>query len=91
MTAGSVFVIDAKKYVGAVEKPDVGPFFRLDERLYVGGRNRSKLITGVARQVEGVHGAVAATELGPIAVRGVLRLRRRRLAPRIPARSSSTA
>ena len=40
-----VYVIDAKKYAGGVEKRNVGGWFRVDERLYVGGRDRSKRST----------------------------------------------
>ena len=35
-----VFVVDAKNYSGIVERRHVGGWFRPDERLYVGGRDR---------------------------------------------------
>jgi hypothetical protein len=51
-----VFVIDAKKYEDKqLEIRDKGTFFRPDPHLYVGGRDRTKLVTGVKRQVEVVH------------------------------------
>lgn len=54
-----VWVIDAKKYTGAVEVRDVGSLFRTDERLYVNGRDRTKLVDGVLWQVEVVRAALA--------------------------------
>lgn len=66
-----VFVVDAKKYSGRLEVRDVGSWFRLDERLYVAGRDRSKTIDGVLGQVEVVRAALG-DELGEIPVSGVL-------------------
>ena len=43
---------------GAVERRDVGGWFRPDERLYVGGRDRTKLIDGVLWQAEQVRAAL---------------------------------
>jgi hypothetical protein len=65
-----VYVIDAKKYAGAVEARDVGSFFRRDYRLYVGGRDRTKLVEGVRRQVTLVAAALDDSEAA--LVRGVL-------------------
>ncbi len=66
-----VFVIDAKKYKGKVERRDVGSFFKLDERLFVRGRDQTKLIDGVKRQCDVVRGALG--EAGSeIPVHGVL-------------------
>ncbi len=56
-----VFVVDAKNYSGSVEKRDVGGWFRRDERLYVGGRDRTKVVAGVVHQME-----VVRASLGPI-------------------------
>jgi hypothetical protein len=47
-----VFVIDAKQYSGALEKRDLRGWFRVDERLYVAGRDRTKLVEGVAGQAD---------------------------------------
>lgn len=66
-----VFVVDAKKYSGRLEVRDVGGIFRLDERLYVAGRDRSKTIDGVLGQVEVVRAALG-DEFGEVPVRGVL-------------------
>lgn len=49
-----VWIIDAKKYTGKVEKRDVGGFFKTDLRLYVGGRDRTKSVDGLGWQVDAV-------------------------------------
>ena len=51
-------IIDAKQYSGKVEKRDVGGFFRSDIRLYVGGRDQSRLVAGLGRQVDAVRHAL---------------------------------
>lgn len=56
--SSGVFVVDAKNYSGIVERRDVGGWFRPDERLLVGGRDRTKLIEGVQWQVEQVRAAL---------------------------------
>ena len=55
-----VWVVDAKAYKGKVEKRDVGPFWREENQVYVGGRNRTKLVNGVEKQVECVLAALKA-------------------------------
>lgn len=57
-TAG-VFVVDTKHYRGRVEKRDVGGLFRTDLRLYVGGRDRTKLVHAMERQVGAVRASLA--------------------------------
>jgi hypothetical protein len=57
-----VFVIDAKHYRGKVERRDRGSFFTSDLRLYVGGRDQSKLVKAMPRQVEAVRLGLASTE-----------------------------
>lgn len=49
-----VWVIDAKNYKGRVERRDLGGLFSSDERLYVGGRDKTSLIRGMAKQVAAV-------------------------------------
>jgi hypothetical protein len=66
-----VFVIDAKKYTGQIEVRDVGPFFRADDRLYVNGKDRSKIVDGVLGQVEVVRKALGET-FAEVPVHGVL-------------------
>jgi hypothetical protein len=66
-----VFVIDAKKYTGKVEAVDKGSFFHADWRLLVNGRDQTKLVDGVLRQIEVVRG-VLGDELSAVPVHGVL-------------------
>ena len=53
-----VFVIDAKRYTGKIEirKPVLG-----SPRLFIKGRNRTKLVEGLARQQEAVRAALTET------------------------------
>jgi len=53
-----VWVIDAKHYTGKVEHRDVGGWFRIDMRLYVGGRDRTKLVDGLGWQLDAVRRAL---------------------------------
>lgn len=54
-----VFVIDAKNYKGRVERRDCGGWFSTDYRLYVGGRDKTTLIAGMAKQANAVRAALA--------------------------------
>lgn len=54
-----VFVIDAKRYRGKVERRNRGSLLARDWRLYVNGRDRSSLVNDMARQVEAVRLALA--------------------------------
>jgi Nuclease-related domain len=58
ISQAGVFVIDTKLYKGRVEQRDVGGWFKTDIRLYVGGRDRSKLVTGMKPQVDAVRAAL---------------------------------
>ena len=66
-----VFVVDAKKYEGEIAVRDVGGLFRTDERLYVNGRDKTKLVDGVLGQVDVVRGVLGGS-FGDVPVRGVL-------------------
>ncbi len=59
VSAAGVFVVDPKKYAGKVERRDVGGWFRTDERLYVGRRDRTKLVVGARRQQDVVRRVLA--------------------------------
>ncbi|MEZ5234461.1 MAG: nuclease-related domain-containing protein [Acidimicrobiales bacterium] len=77
VTASGVWVIDAKWYAGKVERRDVGGFLRTDERLYVGGRDRTGLVAAVVKQCDVVrtalHRIAAQQDVGlGVEVRGVL-------------------
>lgn len=66
-----IYVIDAKKYTGLVEARDKGSRLRSDVRLYVKGRDRTKLVEGVKWQCDVVR-TLLGDELADIQVRGVL-------------------
>lgn len=69
VTPNGVFVIDAKRYSGRPRLVVEGGLIRPRvEKLMVGGRDRSKLVDGVIKQVGVVRGIVGAG----VAVRGVL-------------------
>lgn len=50
-----IWVIDSKHYKGLVEQRDKGGWFREDTRLYVRGRDQTKLIEGVRGQVAAIR------------------------------------
>jgi len=58
VTPGGVWVVDAKRYRGRPELKVEGGFLRARvESLRVGGRDQTKLVAGVHRQVELVRAA----------------------------------
>lgn len=57
-----VWVVDAKAYKGNVTRREVGPLWRRDNEVFVGGRKRTSLATGVVRQVDAVIAAMRADE-----------------------------
>jgi hypothetical protein len=62
--AGSgVWVVDAKNYSGLVQQRDVGGLFKVDNRLYVGRRDCTKLVDGLGWQVRAVTKALGADEV----------------------------
>jgi hypothetical protein len=68
-----VWVVDAKAYEGRVVKRDTGPFWREQNKVYVGGRDRSHLAKGVEEQVECVLAALGLDQgCKGTEVRGVL-------------------
>jgi hypothetical protein len=54
VASSGVWVVDAKNYSGLVQQRDVGGLFKVDLRLYVGGRDRSKVLDGLGWQVKAV-------------------------------------
>ena len=71
---GGVFVLDAKRYRGKrPERRVEGGLLRPRvEKLFIGGRDRSALLDGVAKQVDLVRAALAKGDSAAIGVRGVL-------------------
>ena len=63
IASSGVWVIDAKRYKGKVEQRDIGGWFKTDLRLYVGGRDRTKTVTGLDWQAEAVAKALGAEEI----------------------------
>ncbi len=66
-----VFVIDAKKYTGGIEVRDVGTMFKADHRLYVKGRDRTKLVDSMLWQRDVVRSALGV-EFADVEVHGSL-------------------
>lgn len=58
-----VWVIDAKLYSGKVERRTVGSIWRSEIKVFVGGRDRTKLVYGMASQVEATRAAIAPDPL----------------------------
>jgi hypothetical protein len=57
-----VWVVDAKAYKGTVVKRAVGPFWRTENELFIGGRNRTPLAKGVLHQVDAVLAALRSDD-----------------------------
>jgi hypothetical protein len=72
-----VFVIDAKRYRGKV---GVGRGFQA-EKLFVNGRDRTKVVDGLDRQVKVVRTALSDLGQDEVVVQGVLCFVRRNFAP----------
>jgi hypothetical protein len=68
VAASGVWVIDTKHYLkGRVERRDVGGLLRAQHRLYVGGRNETKLVEVLGWQIDAVRRAAdEACALKPV-------------------------
>jgi hypothetical protein len=71
---GTVWAIDAKNYSGKVQRIDKGGWFSTDLRLYVGRRDCSKLVFGMAKQVDAIRAAFtgSASRESSVEVRAAL-------------------
>lgn len=58
ISPAGVFVIDAKNYIGRVERRVRGGWLSSEDCLYVGGRDKTKLVGGMRKQVEAVRAAL---------------------------------
>lgn len=67
-----VWVVDANEYDGRVERRDVGGWFKVDERLYVAGKDRTGLVDGMDRRVVAVEHVLAKEGLDLIPVHAAL-------------------
>jgi Nuclease-related domain len=73
--SGTVWAIDAKNYRGRVKRIDRRGWFSTDLRLYVGRRDCSKLVLGMAKQVDAIRAALSDSgtrELSSVEVRAAL-------------------
>jgi len=62
IASSGVWVVDAKNYKGKVERRDVGGLFKSDQRLYIAGRDRTKIAAGLSWQVDAVRQALSEIE-----------------------------
>lgn len=68
-----VWVVDAKAYTGRVVQRPIGPIWRRDNEVFVGGRNRTKLAKSVEHQLDAVIAAVRSDEsLNDVPIFGAL-------------------
>ena len=67
-----IWVIDANEFDGRVERRDVGGWFKVDERLYVAGRDRTGLVDGIDRQVAAVENVLKKEGLDLVPVHAAL-------------------
>ena len=63
VAASGVWVIDAKHYAGKVEQIDRGGWFRTDWRLYVDGRDKTKLVDALDWQIAAVEKVLSDPEV----------------------------
>ena len=63
VAASGVWVIDAKHYTGRVEHRDRGGWFRTDWRLYVDGRDKTKLVDALDWQIAAVEKVLSDTDV----------------------------
>jgi hypothetical protein len=63
VAASGIWIIDAKNYKGKVEQRDVGGWLKTNRRLYVNGRDQSKLVAGLARQINAVLEVIDGSEI----------------------------
>lgn len=63
VAASGIWIVDAKSYKGKVEQRDVGKWLKTDNRLYVNGRDQSKLTGGLFRQINAVLQALDGLDM----------------------------
>ena len=71
VTPAGVFVVDAKNYEGQIEVRRPGWFSGDPEQLFINGRNRTKIVDGVKKQVAEVESLLLKSDT-PMPVFGVL-------------------
>jgi hypothetical protein len=68
VSGSGVYVVDAKRYAGKVQRLDRGGLLSIDYRLYVGRRDCTKLVAGMSRQVDAVRDALGRAVVEEFAV-----------------------
>jgi hypothetical protein len=63
VTSAGVFVVDAKNYEGRIEVRHPGWFSGDADQLFINGRNRTKIVDGVKKQVAQVESLLLNTEI----------------------------
>jgi hypothetical protein len=63
VAASGIWIVDAKNYKGKVEQRDIGGWLHTEMRLYVNGRDQSKLVDGLAKQVNAVLEAIEDADI----------------------------
>jgi hypothetical protein len=71
VTAAGVWVIDAKRYTGRVAKQG-GGWLDPEVKLTVAGRDRTKLVAGVRKQIEHIAKAMAGSPFAGAPIHGAL-------------------
>jgi hypothetical protein len=72
IASSGVWVVDANEYDGRVERRDVGGWRKVDERLYVAGKDRTSLVDGIDRRVMAVEDVLAKGGLDGVPVHAAL-------------------
>ena len=72
VSPSGVWVVDAKSSSGKVERRDVGSWRMVDHRLFVNGRDRTRLIDSLKRQVAAIHIALCSAGFDQIPVHPTL-------------------
>ena len=67
-----VWVIDTRDSVGRVERRDIGGWFKVDERLFIAGKDRTNLVDEIDRKVVAVEQALAQDGLDLVPVHAAL-------------------
>jgi hypothetical protein len=63
IAASGIWIVDAKSYSGKVEQRDVGGWLKTDKRLYVNGRDQSRLVVGLVKQINAVYEAIQDADI----------------------------
>lgn len=72
ITPSGVWVIDAKRYSGKVDYVNKGGWFTNDFRLTVGGRDRTKVVLGMHKQLGRMKTAMQAAPFMEVPLHGAL-------------------